>query len=321
MKRIPSILTVAIVCATSFGASAADYTLKLGHLANQDNVWNKAVVKLSEDVYKKSDGRLEIKIYPNEELGNELDVINSIQLGTADMTITGESLQNWAPKAALLAVPYAFKDSDQLSKTADGEVGKEIEKQITEKTGLIPIAWFERGARNLTSNMPIKTPSDLKGMTLRVPNVPLFVSVWDALGAKPIPMSFSEVFTSLQQGTIKGQENPLSLIKSASFYEVQKYVNLTEHVRSWIYVVIGQRQLNKLPEDLQEILLSSAKDMQKYEHELMLEDESKLVNFLKEKGMTFVESDQEAFRTKALDAVQKSLSEEQLSLFNKIQKL
>ncbi|MBB1271891.1 TRAP transporter substrate-binding protein [Psychromonas sp. SR45-3] len=321
MKRLLTLLTIATACATSFTVSSADYTLKLGHLANEDNVWNKAVVKLSEDVYKKSNGRLEINIYPNDQLGNELDVINSIQLGTADMTISGESLQNWAPKAALLAIPYAFKDSEQLAKAANGEVGKAIEKQITQKTGLVPIAWFERGARNLTSNKPIKTPDDLDGMTLRVPNVPLFVSVWDALGAKPIPMSFSEVFTSLQQGTIKGQENPLSLIKSASFYEVQDYVNLTEHVRSWIYVVIGQNQLNRLPQDLQKILLTSAKDMQKYEHELMLEDEKQLVNFLKEKGMTFVESDQALFREKALEAVQKSLNKEQLSLFEQIQKL
>ena len=108
----------------------------------------------------------------------------------------------------LLAVPHLFESSDALRNTAGGEVGKEIEKEIAEKANLLPITWFERGPRHLTSNRPILKPDDLNGLKLRVPNVPLFLKVWDALGAKPIPMSFGEVFTSLQQNTIEAQENP-----------------------------------------------------------------------------------------------------------------
>ncbi|QMV16194.1 TRAP transporter substrate-binding protein [Vibrio spartinae] len=320
MKRLTqaSLLALSILSTT---VMAADYTLKLGHVANEAHVWNKAFIHFAEVVDQKSNGRLNIDIYPNSQLGSERDVISGIQLGIVDMTMSGETLQNWAPKAALLAVPYAIRNSEHMAKVANGKIGKEIEQQITERTGLVPIAWFERGARNLTSNQPVKEPADLKGLTIRVPNVPIFVSTWSALGAKPTPMAFSEVFTALQQGTVDGQENPLSLIKSASFFEVQKYVNKTEHVRSWIYVLIGKRQLEKLPADLQKILLESAVEMQAYEHQLATEAETKLVDELKAKGMKFIEVDQDKFRAIAIPAVKKNLKGDALDLFEQIQQL
>lgn len=302
-------------------ATAADYTLKFGHLANEENIWNKAAERFKKVVEEESDGRIDVQIFPNEQLGTEMEVINSIQLGTADMTITGESLQNWAPKAAMMAVPYAFRDSEHMRKAVEGDIGKQIEQQIEEKAGLVPIAWFERGPRELTSNQPIKKPSDLDGLRLRVPNVPLFVDTWQALGAKPTPMAFSEVFTSLQQGTIDGQENPLSLIESASFNEVQDYVNMTDHVRSWIYVVIGKNKLESMPEDLQEVVLDAAQQMQSYEAKLFDEDQKRLRNALEEAGMEFVEVDQKAFADEAEPAVKASLNDEQQKLYEAIQDL
>ncbi|EHU4846302.1 TRAP transporter substrate-binding protein [Vibrio vulnificus] len=313
-----SLLALSVMSTSTF---AADYTLKLGHVANEDHVWHQAFEHFAETVDKKSEGRLNIDIYPNSQLGAERDVISGIQLGTVDMTMSGETLQNWAPKAALLAVPYAIRDSEHMAKVADGEIGKEIEQEITARTGLVPLTWFERGARNLTTNKPINEPSDLKGLTIRVPNVPIFVSTWSALGAKPTPMAFSEVFTALQQNTVNGQENPLSLIESASFFEVQKYVNKTEHVRSWIYVLIGKRQLDKLPQDLQQILLESAEEMHEFEHKLAVEEETKLIKRLQDKGMQFNDVDQEKFRELAIPAVKNSLKGEALELFEQIQQL
>ncbi|YCA14449.1 TRAP transporter substrate-binding protein [Kushneria sp. AK178] len=309
------------VLAMAAPVQAADYTLKFGHLANEQNIWNKAAMHFKEEVEENSDGRIEVQVYPNEQLGNEMDMINSIQLGTADITITGESLQNWAPKAAMMAVPYAFRDGEQLERAVDGDIGSEIEAQITERTGLVPLTWFERGARQLTANREIKTPDDLKGLRLRVPNVPLFVDTWQALGARPTPMAFSEVFTSLQQGTIDGQENPLSLIESASLSEVQDVVNMTNHVRSWIYVVIGKRQLEGMPDDLQQVVRDAAGDMQRYERELFAEDQKRLEQALKDKGMTFVEVDTEAFADKAMPAVKEVLDPEQTELLERIEQL
>ncbi|WP_275288191.1 TRAP transporter substrate-binding protein [Halomonas elongata] len=321
---IKRLVTSAVLGAAILGSQAglaADFTLKFGHLANEENIWHQAAVTFKEEVEANSDGRIEVQLYPNEQLGAEMDVINSIQLGTADMTITGESLQNWAPKAAMMAVPYAFRDSAHLEQAVEGEIGDEIEAQITERANLVPLAWFERGPRHLTSNRPIEKPEDLDGLRLRVPNVPLFVDTWEALGARPTPMAFSEVFTSLQQNTIEGQENPLSLIESASFDEVQDYVNLTGHVRSWIYVVIGKDKLDSMPEDLQQVVFEAADTMQAHEADLFAEDEKRLRQDLEERGMEFVDVDADAFAEKARPAVLDSLNEEQRKLFEAIQAL
>lgn len=309
--------TVVTLAATGF-AQAADYVLKLGHLANEENVWHQAALKFAEEVTTLSDGRIEVQIFPSEQLGKEIDLINGIQLGTVDMTITGESLQNWAPKAALLAIPYALRDLDHLDAVAGGLIGEEIKAQILERTQLRPIAYFARGPRNLTSNRPIETPDELQGLRLRVPNVPLFVKVWETLGAKPTPMAFSEVFTSLQSSTIDAQENPLSLIQSASFFEVQDYVNLTEHVHSWIYVVIGENKFSSMPEDLQQAVLEAADRMQRHERELFLAEEEQLAAELKERGMTFIEVDKQAFIDQAKPAVLEALPEELRPLYEQM---
>lgn len=145
---------------------------------------------------------------------------------------------------------------------------------------------------------------------MRVPNVPLFVDVWSSLGAQPTPMAFSEVFTSLQNGTIEGQENPLALIRSANFNEVQSHVNLTDHVRSWIYLTISEMTWSGLSEEDQQAVLEAAAAAQEYERELFLESLEVDRAYLEENGMTFVETDTEAFQAKAKDAVLSAVSDE-----------
>jgi len=329
VKIINLCIIIALVSASLMGCSSKketpkevatkpEFVLKFGHIANEENTWHKGALKFAEVVKEKSKGRILVEIYPNNQLGSEMDVIQSIQTGTADMTITADSLQNWAPVIGVMSAAYAIRDSEHMKKVVNGEVGKEIEKAIVDKTGLHPITWFERGPRNLTSNRPIKTPADLKGIIIRVPNVPVYVKTWDALGAKPTPMAFAEVFTSLQQGTIEGQENPLALIKSAGLFEVQKYCNLTEHIRGWIYVVIGEKKFQSMPKDLQTVILDAATEMQKYEHELFVAEEDQIAKELQAKGMTFVKVDKEAFEAKAKEAVISSLKPEQKSAYEKI---
>lgn len=291
-------------------ALAADMTIKLGHLANEENPWHKASVKFGEELNRLTEGRIEVEVFPNESLGKEIDLINGMQLGTVDMTITGESLQNWAPMAALLAVPYAYKSTEHMDEIASGEIGDNIKAQIIEKVQIRPIAYFARGPRDLTSNREIKTPDDLNGLKMRVPNVPLFVDVWKALGANPGPMAFSEVFTSLQNGTIESQENPLALIRSANFYEVQKFVNMTDHVRSWIYLTMAESTWNKLSEEDQSAVMEAAQAAQAYERDLFNASLEEDREFLESKGMTMVEVDGAAFQAKAKDAVLANVNDE-----------
>jgi tripartite ATP-independent transporter DctP family solute receptor len=305
-----TLLAATVVTLTAMPALAQEMTLKLGHLANEENPWHLASVKFGEELSALTDGRIVVEVFPNESLGKEIDLINGMQLGTVDMTITGESLQNWAPKAALLAVPYAYKTIEDMDAFASGPVGEEIKAQIVEKAQIRPIAYFARGARDLTSNRPITTPADLQGLKMRVPNVPLFVDVWKALGANPGPMAFSEVFTSLQNGTIESQENPLALIRSASFYEVQSHVNLTDHVRSWIYLTIAESTWSKLSAEDQAAVTEAAARAQAYERELFNKSLADDRAFLESKGMTFVEVDAAAFQAAAKDAVLANVNDE-----------
>ncbi|SFP25411.1 TRAP transporter substrate-binding protein [Tranquillimonas alkanivorans] len=303
---------VALTAATLLSAplSAQEMTLQLGHLANEDNPWHKASVRFGEELAELTDGRIAVEVFPNESLGKEIDLINGMQLGTVDMTITGESLQNWAPMAALLAVPYAYSSIEHMDEVASGEIGDQIEQQIIDNAQIRPIAYFARGPRELTSNRPIESPDDLDGLKMRVPNVPLFVDVWSALGAQPTPMAFSEVFTSLQNGTIDAQENPLALIRSASFNEVQDYVNMTDHVRSWIYLTIAESTWNQLSEEDQAAVMEAAARAQEYERELFEESIAADRAYLEENGMTFVEVDQPAFAAQAKDAVLNNVNDE-----------
>ncbi|RPE66573.1 tripartite ATP-independent transporter DctP family solute receptor [Pacificibacter maritimus] len=314
MRLFTKLTTLAAVgCMTIMAGTAAfsqEVTLKLGHLANEDNSWHLAAVKFGEELNTLTEGRIAVEVFPNESLGKEIDLINGMQLGTVDMTITGESLQNWAPMAALLAVPYAYRSLEHMDEVASGPIGDDIEAQIIEKSRVRPIAFFARGPRNLTSQRAITTPADLDGMKMRVPNVPLFVDVWQALGASPTPMAFSEVFTSLQSGVIDGQENPLALIRSANFNEVQGYVNQTEHVRSWIYLTIAESTWAKLSAEDQSAVMEAAATAQAYERDLLLESLANDQAYLEEKGMTFVDVDGAAFQAAAKDAVLANVSDE-----------
>lgn len=323
MKKLGIVLlALSVFVSFASAALAADkIVLKFGHLADEKNTWHLGALKFKELVEKNSGGRIEVKIYPNEQLGKEKDLVTSIQTGTADMGIFGETLTTFgADKTIFMATPYLLRDAAHLHKVAGGEIGREIEAQVLEKAKLRVLGYMERGPRELTSSRPVKTPDDLKGMKIRLPNVPIFLAAWEALGAKPIPMAFSEVFTSLQQGTIEGQENPYALIASAHFYEVQKYLNKTSHVRGWIYVCIGEKRFASLPDDLKKVVLDAGKEMQAYENKLFLEEEGKLEKLLKEK-MTFVDVDQAAFAKIASEAVLKNLNDSQKEMYKKIQEV
>lgn len=314
MKHFKTLTALAAATCISTMASTAAFaqevTLQLGHLANEQNAWHLAAVRFGEELSGLTDGRIAVEVFPNESLGKEIDLINGMQLGTVDMTITGESLQNWAPMAALLAVPYAYRSLEHMDEVASGDIGDDIEAQIIERAQVRPIAYFARGPRNLTSQRPIASPDDLDGMRMRVPNVPLFVDVWSALGASPTPMAFSEVFTSLQSGVIDGQENPLALIRSANFNEVQNYVNQTEHVRSWIYLTIAESTWQGLSEDDQAAVMQAAAAAQEYERGLLLESLAEDRAHLEANGMEFVDVDGAAFQAAARDAVLANVSDE-----------
>ncbi|QQK75714.1 TRAP transporter substrate-binding protein [Salicibibacter cibarius] len=288
------------------------------HVSDQSHPWHETSEVFAELVEEKTNGQIVIDIYPNSQLGDEVDSINSIKYGATDVTITGETLEVWTPSAILMATPYAFEDEEHKQRVIEGEIGETIEQDIIDDVGLTPLFYMDRSPRNLTSNVPITHPDDLNGFNVRVPNVPLFLDAWEEAGANPQVIGLDETFTGLQQGMIDGQENPNDLTESNGFYEVQDYLNLTEHVPSWIYVVVGNEQLEELPDDQRDQVLEAAEEAETYAQELMEEDAEEVDERLKEAGITFNEVDQDAFQEVMLPAIQDNLGEEQYELYLEI---
>jgi len=278
--------------------------------ANEQHTWFKSFQYFRDILLERTGERIKVEVYPSEQLAKEIESIRLIQADVIDMTVTGSLLSNWIEIAAFCELPFFLRNSEEKDLLINGKLGRLIEHEMLTKTGLRSLGVMERGARLLTSNKPIRHPDDLEGLLVRVPNVPSFVTAWSAMGAKPTPMAFSEVFTSLQQGTIQAQENPYELILSTGFSEVQKYINLTEHVMSWSYAVIGEKQFQRLPKDFQEIFVQAAKEMIEYEHQMFLNNQSKVKQQLIDQGMEIIEVDKAAFSEKCESAIYNSLSPE-----------
>ena len=298
-----------------------DYLLRASLLTNENHTWYKAFEHFGELLFERSKGRIQLEVYHSEQLAKEMEAIRLIEFGVIDMTIIGSTMSNWVEIAAFCEMPYLIETPEQQERLVNGFLGTRIKEGIQKETGLRPIAHFNRSPRHLTSNRPIEHPDDLNGLILRVPSVPVFVTAWSALGAKPTPMAFSEVFTSLQQGTIEALENPVDIIVNGGFTEVQKYINLTSHVRSWAYPVIGEKQFQRLPNDLQQIFTDAALEMQIYEAELSANDEKKFLKRIEENGLQFVDADIDAFSEKCRPAIYESLSPKMQEVYMEVERI
>ena len=316
--------TLLLLLVTACGSSAdknPEYLFRASMLVKENHTWYKAFIHFGKLIEERSDGRMKLEVYPSEQLAKELEAIRLIKLGVIDMTISAGSLTNFAEILTFSDMPFLLKDTLAMHKLINSDIGKRIEREMIEKIGLRPLGYFQRGERHLTSNRPIKHPDDLQELIIRVPNAPSYVVAWKALGAKPTPMAFSEVFSSLQQGTIEAQENPFAMIKNAGFSEVQKYLNLTGHLITWGYPLVGEKQFQSLPKDLKAIFLQAAREMQVYEHRLFLDNESKVQKQLKDEGMIFVEVDKIAFMENGQEAVYESLSPQMQEVYKSIKKI
>jgi tripartite ATP-independent transporter DctP family solute receptor len=213
-KRILTILTMSLALMLgSAGFSTAAVTLKVGHVQPVTDVVHLQWVFFKEQIEKRSNGEIVIDIYPNGELGFERELAEAVQMGELPMaTSTTSPLASFVPDLLILDVPFSWNNRKEVWGALDGELGKYLEKQLMSK-GFQPLGMVENGFRNVTNNKrPIEKPDDLRGVKLRTMENPIHLAAWRALGANPTPMSYGEVFTALQQGTIDGQENPYAQI-------------------------------------------------------------------------------------------------------------
>lgn len=246
----------------------------------------------AQEVFKKyveeaSGGRISVELYPNGQLySGDRQAIEAVQLGTIEMTIPAAAvLSGFEPKFQVFDLPYLFKDKEQAYAALDGELGTKLNELLLNQ-GLVNLAYGENGFRHVMNNIkPIHTPADLKGLKIRTMENPVQIGIFKALGANPTPMSFGELYTALQQKTVEGGENPVPLVYTSKFYEVQKYYSLNGHQYAPTVVLINQDYFNSLPEDLQGIVKTGAEKFRDEQRIINGKQEEEFMVQLKENGM------------------------------------
>src|SRR5207249_4151239 len=253
--RLFRLLLAALAALVWFAAAplAAQTTLKMNISVAQNSHYGVAVDTFAREVEKRTSGRYKVQNFYSGALGAERESIEAVQLGTLDLTMTSTGpVPNFVPEVAILDIPFLFRDYAHARATLDGPIGQELLAKFPSK-GIVALAWGENGFRHMTNNKrSVVLPDDLKGLKMRTMENPVHIQAYKQFGIIPTPMAFTEVFTALQQGTVDGQENPLSVITSAKLDQVQKYLTLTGHVYSPALILMSKAQWDKLsPEDKQ----------------------------------------------------------------------
>ncbi len=224
--------------------------------------------------------------------------------GDADMTLTSASwLTTGSPWISMFTAGYVFKNYDHMTKVLNGDIGKDVFERVSKEQGLLPLAAFYLGSRqiSLSQDKAIKTPEDLKGINLRMPNTDAWLFLGKALGANPTPISFSELYLALQTGVVDGQDNPLPTVESAKFYEVQKSITLTNHLVDSVWPAINTAKWNSLTPAQQDIIRQAVEAARAFCDETNNQREADLVAFFKEKGLSIYEADVDAFSKHVTD--------------------
>ena len=277
------------LAATAFASEFTNMdpiTLRLAHVVNEQDGFHIAAVKFQDLVAERTEGAVNIELYPNASLGDERTLLEGMQIGTVDMgVITNGPVANFVEEMAVFELPFLFPSPQAAYDVLDGPIGQELLDKLSE-VNLKGLAYAERGFRNLTnSERPVNTPEDMKGLRIRVMENPVYVDTFRALGANAIPMAWTEALTAMQQGTIDGQENPANVIHSFKLYETQNYMTLSRHTYAPAIFVMGMPAWNKLPKAAQAVVVQAAQEAAEHERRVNAEMESQQLAELREAGM------------------------------------
>jgi tripartite ATP-independent transporter DctP family solute receptor len=250
-----------------------------------------------------TNGELDIKIFPNSQLGGDLEVLTQLRAGAVQFyPLAGAQLSTLVPIASLNGVGFAFNSIAEVWKAMDGDVGALIRDGLSNSGLFVFEKMYDNGFRQITSgSRPIEKPGDLKGLPIRVPPSPLSTSVFKAFGAAPQSISFGEVYTALQTKLVEAQENPLSLVETAKFYEVQKYVSMTNHMWDGFWILANRASWGRLPKAIQEVVDKRFNEAALLERDDVAKLNDSIAGKLKTSGMQIIEPNRQAFR-EALNA-------------------
>jgi tripartite ATP-independent transporter DctP family solute receptor len=282
-------------------AEGDTYDLDMSVTVGESSTWYKAAEKLAEDVKEKSDDRITINVYANEQLsgGDSGTAVSQVADGTQDMSYNSTIIYSvMDDRLGVLSAPFLFPDIDSALSALDGEGGEMI-NDILRENGVEPLGFGQNGFRQITnSKTPIKKPEDLKGLKIRIPGINMYTDLWREFGSNPTTMTFSEVFSSLQQGTIDGQENPVEVIYTSQLNEVQDYMTLWDYSFDPLVLGINKKLFDSMSEEDQQLLKDAAEDANAYQIEETQKSEEKQLKELEESGMeiyTLSPEEKEAF--------------------------
>ncbi|MEX2518065.1 MAG: TRAP transporter substrate-binding protein [Paracoccaceae bacterium] len=278
-------------------AEIGEMSLQMAHIYDPGNLWFEASERFIEGVRQRTDGKVTFKVAPSGTTGTWAESIEALLIGTNDVVVQSiGTLDRYDPLPGIEAFPYLIRDLDHFKKFYYGDMGDELFAEIAERTGFHIVGAGYRGARKLTASRKVVTLADLEGLKLRVPPLKMYRRTWELMGASPVPMPWLEVFTSLQQGVIDGQENPIEVIESQRLDEVQKYVIATNHVVGAMTFIFDANRFASFPDELQAILTEEGQKAMLWATDEMVAQEAAFEQQLVERGMELVDPDVAAFR-------------------------
>jgi len=295
LGTLAACISLAFFCA---GASAQTTTLKIGYATTKDSHYGVGSTVFCDEVEKGTQGRYKCQHFANSALGGEREQIEAVQLGTQDLVNTSTGpVGNFVPEVKIVDIPFLFRDYDHARKVMDGPIGQDILTKFPSK-GIIALAWTENGFRHMTnSKRDIVKPADAAGLKMRTMENKVHMDGYRTFGILPTPMAFPELFGALQQGTVDGQENPIPVILSAKFYQVQNHLSLTSHVYSPALLLLSPKVWNKLSDADKKVFVDAAKKASVAQRKKVNDDENNGIAQLEKDGMKVVRNvDGNAFR-------------------------
>lgn len=294
MKAVKTALVVSALALGMQVANAQEIEIKFGHVGGPGSLFEKSANEFARIANEKLEGKAEVVTFGSSQLGNDSQLLRKLKLGTVDLALPSSIMSSVAPEFSLFEMPYLIEDREHMKKVRD-EIVRDEMYQAAEDNNYKIIGVWENGFRQITNNVrPIETPADLEGIKLRTPSGVWRVDMFKSYGASPAPMALSEAFVALQTGAMDGQENPLIQIWSQRFQEVQDYLSISNHVYTPAYVLTGA-SWSRLPEDVRQVLVESAEQVEDYALEQGTQLDDGLVAKMKEAGMEVNHVDTQAF--------------------------
>jgi tripartite ATP-independent transporter DctP family solute receptor len=312
MRMLYRLSLVAVLASAALVAAApasAQTKLKWAHVYETSEPFHKWSVWAAQEIEKRTNGRYHIDVFPASTLGKESDINQGMTLGTVDMIISGLSFAaRTMPRIGVGYYPYTFRDGDHLIKWAKSDAFKSMTDEYRQKTGIQITAMTYYGTRQTTSNKPFNDCAGMKGLKMRVPDVPAYLALPKACGANPTPIAFAEVYLALQNGTVDAQENPLTTIEAKKFYEVQKAIILTAHIVDSLATQVAPHVWSKLSDQDKKIFTDVTQEAAAKATAEITKHEGELADEFKKKGLQIINPDKKSFQ----DAIQKTITMESM---------